>query len=308
MILSVSRRSDIPAFYSKWFFKRLEEGYLYVRNPVNPKAISKIILNESNIDFIVFWTKNPKPIINKLHKLNKYNYYFQFTLTPYGKDIEKGLPPKKELINTFIELSKFIGKEKIVWRYDPILLSSKIDISYHKKCFSKMAQILGPYTEKCIISFIDVYPKIKRICTQKGIRSLNTKETDEILKYIKIEGEKYGIIVESCGENISLEKYGLKHGKCIDDKLIKRITNKKVEVKKDSYQRKDCNCVHSTDIGQYNSCQYECIYCYANNKSKEKHNPLSPLLIGEVEGDEIIKELKRKSIFNKKGAFQIKLF
>ncbi len=138
MILSVSRRTDIPAFYSNWFFNRIKEGYALTKNPMNPNHISKVRITPDVIDCIVFWTKNPKNILDKLHLLKEYNYYFQFTLNSYSEDIESGLPSKnKEVINTFREISKKIGKEKVIWRYDPIFLNDKYDIEYHIKYFEK---------------------------------------------------------------------------------------------------------------------------------------------------------------------------
>lgn len=137
MIISASRRTDIPAFYSDWFFKRLEEGYLYVRNPMNPGQVSKILLNQDTVDCFVFWTKDPGPMMERLSVLDRlgYPYYFQFTLTPYGADVELGLPHKNELVKTFRELSARLGPERVIWRYDPVLLSPSYTREYHSSGF-----------------------------------------------------------------------------------------------------------------------------------------------------------------------------
>lgn len=163
MILSASRRTDIPNYYSDWFLHRIEEGFVYVRNPMNPHQISKINLSPEVVDCIVFWTKNPKPMLDRLAELKAYSYYFQFTLTGYGTDIEAGVPHKKEsIIPTFQSLSGKIGKEKVIWRYDPILFTDKYTPEYHLKAFEQIASALHGYTNKCVISFVDTYVKNKK--------------------------------------------------------------------------------------------------------------------------------------------------
>ena len=163
MIVSASRRTDIPAFYSDWFFRRLEEGYLYVKNPMNPRQVSKILLSQDTVDCFVFWTKDPGPMMERLSVLDRlgYPYYFQFTLTPYGTDVEPGLPHKNELVRTFRELSCRLGPERVIWRYDPVLLSPSYTREYHFQWFSRLCGSLEGYTHTCVISFLDIYRKIK---------------------------------------------------------------------------------------------------------------------------------------------------
>ena len=158
MIISASRRTDIPAYYSEWFINRVKEKYLYVRNPMNIHQIGKISLDRNVVDGIVFWTKNPIPMLPRLDQLKEYIYYFQFTLTAYGPEIESGLPSKNiKLIPAFQELSNKIGKERVIWRYDPIFLNERYTMDYHKKYFRVLASKLAGYTEKCTISFLDLY-------------------------------------------------------------------------------------------------------------------------------------------------------
>lgn len=159
MILSVSRRTDIPAFYSDWFFNRLQAGFVDVRNPMNIHQISRIKISPDVVDCIVFWTKNPKKMLDRLDELSGYNYYFQFTINPYDKQIEHYVPQKSEVIATFQALSMKIGPEKVIWRYDPILLTNKIDVNYHIKYFNELAKRLNGYTNRCVISFVDLYKK-----------------------------------------------------------------------------------------------------------------------------------------------------
>ncbi|WFD09776.1 DUF1848 domain-containing protein [Tepidibacter hydrothermalis] len=315
MILSVSRRTDIPAFYSDWFFYRLKEGYVYVKNPFNTKQISKIELNTHIVDCFVFWTKDPLPMMNRLDELREYNYYFQFTLTSYRKDVETNIRSKKDIIKTFKTLSNNIGKEKVIWRYDPILINDFYTKEYHYKWFEKFASELSNYTNKCVISFLDLYKKTERNTKELNIIKLNEKDIYEIAERFSNIGKEYNIDIETCSEAIDLSHYGIKKGKCIDDTLISEIIDSKIDIKKDDTQREVCGCVKSVDIGQYNTCKHNCLYCYANFNYKQveqnsnKHIKKSPLLVGVPCGDEKITVRKLKSIkSNKKdGIIQLKL-
>jgi hypothetical protein len=167
MIISCSRRTDVPAFYSDWFFNRLSEGYVLVLNPMNARQVRNVSLALPDVDCIVFWTKNPAPMLDRLHLLKDYPKYFQFTLTPYDRDVEPNLPPKSELIDTLLRLSDKIGKKRIIWRYDPVLLTDKISIDYHVDHFGDLAKRLSGYTERCVISFIDMYRHIQLLLRQR---------------------------------------------------------------------------------------------------------------------------------------------
>ncbi len=286
MIISVSRRTDIPAFYTDWFFNRLKEGFVYIRNPYNKNQIKKISLLPEDVDCFVFWSKNPEAFLEHLSELEKYNYYFQFTLTPYGKDLEPLVPNKKDISDTFISLSSRIGKEKVIWRYDPILINNKYTFRYHLKYFDFFARSISPHTEKCVISFIDLYNKSERNLKGSYVRELTLEEMINISKEFKMIADKYGFEIVSCAESIDMDSLGIGHNRCIDNVLIERISCKELNYIKDKYQRDDCGCVESIDIGTYNSCLHGCRYCYANFNSRvagdnyEKHLKESPFLIG----------------------------
>lgn len=308
MILSVSRRTDIPAFYSEWFFNRLKEEYVMVQNPMNSKQVSKIAINKEIVDCIIFWTKNPRPMLKRLDELKGYDYYFQFTLNPYGKNLEEDVPLKSQtIIKTFIELSEKIGKDKVIWRYDPIILSSDYRKEYHFKWFEKLAKKLSPYTTRCVISFLDLYVKTKKNMEGVSCKEITKSDMDEIAEKFSEIARKYNLELETCAENIDLEKFNIKHGKCIDADYIEKVFHKNLGVKKDETQREECGCVASIDIGAYNTCRHNCKYCYANfNKEKVKenwalHDKNSPLLLGEIkEGYHKISERKVKSLIVKK--------
>jgi hypothetical protein len=296
MILSVSRRTDIPAFFTDWFFKRLGEGFALVRNPFNYHQVSKVKLDPSIIDCIVFWTKNPGKILPKLKALSAYNYYFQITLNAYDQKLERYLPPKEEIIESFRALAEKIGKEKTVWRYDPIILTKDIDMRYHAKNFGKIASQLKGHTERCIISFVDAYQKSERnlkAINQELITEAKKLEIARLLAELAAEND---LKLMTCCEQIDLTSLGIEHAKCIDDRLISRISGRELKVPKDKNQREACGCVASVDLGAYNTCRHGCLYCYANYSERAvknnvlKHDPNSPLLIGDLEPGDRIRE------------------
>ncbi len=301
MIISASRRTDIPAFYSDWFINRINAGYLYVANPMNRKQVSKIQLSSNLVDCIVFWSKNPKPILSKLKYLSDYNYYFQYTITAYDNDIERNLPSKSELLDTFKILSDTIGPERVIWRYDPIFYTDKYTYDNHLKLFGMMAKELSGYTHKCIISFLDNYKKTLR--NMKCCPHVLSSEAEvlDISRALVSITNHYNMVLETCAEEVNLKYLGIENGKCIDDKLVERIAGKHLTIGKDKTQREVCGCVASIDIGAYNTCNHHCLYCYANldhlkaTANFERHNPDSELLFGELIGDEKItlREMKR---------------
>lgn len=310
MIISVSRRTDIPAFYSEWFFNRLKEGFVYVKNPFNTKQVSKVELTSKTVDCFVFWTKDAEPMLKRLDELKEFKYYFQFTITAYRSDVEKGTRSKKDIIDTFKNLSKAIGKEKVIWRYDPIMLNEYYTKVYHYKWFERFCSELSGFTEKCVISFLDLYKKTERNTKELNINSMGEEDMYEIAARFAEISSKYNIQIETCSEGIDLSNYGIKKGKCIDDKLVSRIMNTDIDVNKDDTQREVCGCVKSIDIGQYNTCRHHCLYCYANfnNKLVEynylKHDPKSPLLVGSIKGDERITIRDMKPIKCKNQNFE----
>lgn len=287
MILSVSRRTDIPSYYAEWFYNRIKEGFVCVRNPMNPRQVSEIRITPDVVDCIVFWTKNPLPMMERLDKLKAYPYYFQFTLTGYGNDVEVNLPDKKTMmIPMFQELSNRIGRERVIWRYDPIFFSDRYTVEYHIETFRAMAEALNGYTDKCVISFLDIYAKIRKNMEGLSYYELEESELRSFAKEISRIAKQNHISVGSCAEKIDLEDCGIVHNCCIDKRLIEKLIGCKLSVGKDKNQRKECGCVESIDIGTYNTCRNGCAYCYANLGAKNvernaaKYDPASPLLCG----------------------------
>ncbi|WP_285823834.1 DUF1848 domain-containing protein [Schaedlerella arabinosiphila] len=305
MILSVSRRTDIPAFYAEWFFQRIREGFLYVRNPMNPRQVSRIGLSPEVVDCIIFWSKNPAPMLERLDELREYPFYFQFTLTGYGRDIEPGLPDKrKEVIGTFQKLSEKVGKERVVWRYDPILVNGRYTIEYHLKAFEEIAGCLKGYTEKVVISFVDFYAKTLRNTKDLYIKSLSREEMREIAEGMAQIAKSCGLVIETCAEQINLQDVGIRHGSCIDKKRIEKIAGCSLSVEKDKNQREACGCCESIDVGAYNTCRNGCRYCYANYHEEQVRKCIacydvdSPLLCGRIEPEERVTDRKVRSFRN----------
>lgn len=285
MILSVSRRTDVPAFYSEWFYRRMQQGFVHVRNPFNPKQVSRIELNRENIDCIVFWSKDPRPLIKELDQIKDYQYYFQFTITPYGKDIESNIVDKHEIVQAFAELSERIGKDRVILRYDPILLTDRYSIDFHKRSFAKLMQVLGNHTERVVVSFLDQYAKTKRNMKKIKLTELTDGDMHELGKFMVESAGVHKVTVETCAEAMDLSGIGIQHGKCIDADLIERLCNKtalsmessnernKLKLPGKDKNRENCLCDKSIDIGQYDTCIHGCSYCYANaSKSRSEQN------------------------------------
>ncbi len=291
MILNVSGRTDIIAFYSEWFINRLDKGFVDVRNPFYPKLVSRIYFD--NVDAFVFCTKNPIPILKHLNKINK-PILFHVTLTPYKKDIEPNVPPKGEIIKSIKELSNIIGIDNLYIRYDPIFLSDKYNIEYHKKAFENLCSLLDGYVKHIIVSFIDDYKNVRKNQKELNYKIFSEKDYEEIGKSFSKSSRDHGMTIQTCFEDRNLVEYGFIKEDCVSMELALKLTNKKYK----RWKARKCNCVEMVDIGVYNSCKHFCKYCYANydeekvNNNFINHDKNSSLLIGNLEEDDIIKERK----------------
>ena len=293
MIISCSRRTDIPAFFAPWFQKRVQQGYVYTKNPINPKQMRKLVLDPKVVDMIVFWTKNAIPMMPVLDELDNrgYKYYFQYTITPYGKEIEPEVPNKEEIIHNFIALSNRLGKNRVIWRYDPIFINETYTIEYHIEQFKEMYEQLKNYTNRIVISFIDLYKKTKKNTQEYITRELNKQEVERIAAAFSSITKQDNITLGTCSEEYDLTAFGIEPTSCISKKVIEEILGCKIKTKKDRAQRQSCNCIESIDIGKYDTCQHGCIYCYATNrlqkvlKNQEIYDEDSPILSEKLEED-----------------------
>jgi hypothetical protein len=296
VIISASRRTDIPAYYAQWFYNRLREGYVLVRNPYRPHQCSKVIITPDVVDCIVFWTKDPRRMLPYLESIEAkgYPFYFQFTLTPYGSDVEAHLPEKDVLIEAFCSLSRQLGAQRVVWRYDPILSSPGFSVHYHYTAFERLAEKLAGYTKQCVFSFADQYPNMSK--EGKNItRALCDQEKLELAGFLAALARRYGMRLSACCEGLDYSDLGVTRASCIDQGLIEQLIGVPLLAGKAAGQRKECGCIQSVDIGEYQSCIHGCKYCYAVQNEERamrnfrQHHPDSPLLVGwPQEYDQII--------------------
>ena len=299
MIINTGCRTDIPAFYSKWLMNRIREEYVLVRNPYNPTQVTKYILSPKVVDCLAFCTKNPEPMLKYLNELDIYSQYWFVTITPYGKDIEPVVPDKEKVMESFKKLSNHIGVDSIWGRYDPIFINNDFDVEKHIECFEKMAKELKGYTHNCTISFLDLYEKVKRNAPDL-IRPCKNDQIKIAQSFSRI-GKKYGIEVYACCETSYLKEYGLNCTGCQNSKIIQSAISYKIILPKAKNTRDGCLCFMGNDIGAYDSCGHFCRYCYANTNRSNVINNLknhfddSPLLIGRIQDDDIVKESSAKS-------------
>jgi DNA repair photolyase len=293
-IISASRRTDVPAFFSEWFMRRIREGFLYVRSPYNANRHSRVGLSAEEVDAIVFWTRDPRPMMKHLDELDKrgYRYYFHFTLTGYPRAIEPSAPFTEEAVESFRALSGKVGAGRVIWRYDPIIISDVTPEDFIARNFEILAGRLRGRTERVVISFAEFYRKVianlKRLETEQGIRFTDISGDDERVNEISSRlseiAWRNSMEVFSCAEEHDLSTCGIRRGKCIDDELIEALFGLSPDRRKDRSQRKHCGCVTSRDIGRYDTCTHGCVYCYANSsmalssRNAEMHDPESPFL------------------------------
>ena len=270
MIVSASRATDIPAFYSQWFFDRLQEGYVRWRNPYSGKD-SYVSYDKTR--FIIFWSKNPKPIIPYLPLLKERNIdcYFQFTLNDYNAEgLEPNVPPLKQRLETFKQIVDILGKDSVIWRFDPLILTDKISTEELLHKIENIANQLKGYVEKLVFSFADIstYKKVGRNLSAAGIHYREWTESEMLDFAQRVSALNLGLELVTCAEKIDLSQSGINHNRCIDPDLICRVApdlqNEIRMLKTDKGQRALCGCISSKDIGAYNTCPHGCAYCYAN--------------------------------------------
>jgi len=281
MIISASRRTDIPAFYSDWLINRLNAGYCLVKNPFNPAQIKRVSLLPEDVDGIVLWTKNAAPLLPKLSALDNYLYYFQYTITPYHLDVESGLADKKTvIIPAFLELANIIGAGRMIWRYDPIIITPRYNYSYHITAFTKLCGLFAGSCKKCVISFAIAYKSVAKNLAGIGHAQLDAEDKFRLAENLLHIAKEHGITLCACCELPGLYELGVQPISCVDASLFG------VDAPHDKNQRDGCNCAVSVDIGAYNSCMNGCRYCYANHsetsvrKNYAEHRADSEFLVG----------------------------
>ena len=299
MIIQTGNRTDIPAFYPAWFANRLKEGYVMVRNPFNPQSVTRYRLDPSVVDLIVFCSKNPAPLLPYMDLLEPYRQYWFVTITPYGKDIEPNVPDKKAVIETFRKLSSIVGADNMCWRYDPVFVDEQWTVSRHIECFRSMCSLLAGFTHTVVISFIDLYEKVKRNFPE--VRSVPMSTQMKLTETFVSIAKTCNMIIKPCGESPSLASVGADCSGCMTQKVFEKAIGQNLLLPSNPNNRRECACYIPNDIGAYNTCAHLCRYCYANTdrdavyRSMRLHDPASPLLIGHVENGDLVHEAKQVS-------------
>jgi len=302
VIISASRRTDLPAAHAHWLVNRFREGFALVRNPMNPRQVSRVSLARKDVEGVVFWTKNPQPLLAHLNVFEDYPYYFQYTLTGYDRETEMSLPVHNERIDTYLKLAERIGPERVLWRCDPILISDRYSVSWHERAFRRLAERLRDATERVTISFVDEYPRNKQRLKSLGAKMIPESEMRSLAKVLADIAKENAMTIAACSEPMDFTPQGVAPARCIDADLLSRIGGIPLRYAKDPNQRKACGCAPSVDIGAYNTCPHGCVYCYANyspsllKANLTSCNPASPLLCGEITPEDKITDRKMPSM------------
>lgn len=302
MIISASRRTDLPAAHADWLFRRFQEGFALVRNPMNPHQVSRVSLHPDDVDGVVFWTKNPALMLDRLGALDAYPYYFQYTITGFGHKFEPSLPPLGARIDAFRQLSKRIGPERVLWRFDPIALSPDHPLERWPETFSALAQSLRGYTQRATISFVDVYPRNRARLNTVGMHAPAETQMRTLARQLAVIAHENGMEPVACCEPIDFSDCGIAPARCIDAELLSRIGGIPLKPQRDPYQRRGCSCAPSVDLGAYNTCPNGCVYCYANYSAAllranlAQCSPDAPLLCGQLSESDRVMERKPASL------------
>lgn len=286
MILSVSRRTDIPCRYAEWFIGRVREGFALCRNPRRPSQVSRIPLTPGCVDAIVFWTKDPGPLLPYLDELEAhgFRFCFQLTLTPYGREIEPGLRGKREILADVRRLGERVGRRGLVWRYDPVFFTPAYTPAWHERAFSSLCREMAPLTDQVTISFLDEYRGMRR----SGLRAPTAQEAERFAAFAGKTAAAAGLQIRACSEQGDYSRFGILPAACIDAERLQEIAGAPLRLTRDAGQRERCGCCKSVDLGAYNTCPNGCVYCYADYspdlllRSLARYRPESPLLCDEL--------------------------
>jgi len=294
MIICASRRTDIPAFHSEWFMNRIRAGYALVRNPMCRNLVERVSLERKDVDCIFFMSKNPIPMERYLDEIDSmgFEYTFQVTITPYGKDIEPNVPMKADVSDCCKRISERIGRDRMLWRYDPVLFNDSIGIDYHRRKFYMMCREASEWTDRCVFSFVDMYGKLESAGDNR-IRQATDSEMDQFMRMAAKTAGEYGLALSYCCPKREYSQYGIGSDGCFGPKHLKKLGIPYEMLQKPI--REGCGCVKSIDIGQYDTCMNDCIYCYANRPYSDRSDRLydseSEIITGCVGSDDAIRPI-----------------
>ena len=300
MIVNTGARTDTVQYYTDWLLRRFAEGYVLSRNPLFPNKVTRYELTPEKVDCVVFCSKNYAPILPRLHEITgRFPTYFYYTITAYGKDVEPGVPSIGQSMETLMALSKQVGKGRVAWRYDPVLLTRKYTIERHMETFERMAATLAPHIDRCIFSFVEMYKKLES--NMPEIIPFSDWEMDEVARGLGAIAQKYGVYLQTCGTNGDYSRYGIHPSGCMTLDILGRANGIAFRSLKHKGTRQGCHCIESRDIGAYDTCLNGCKYCYANKnpllafQNYKLHDPASPLLLGHLRPEDTIAQGAQKS-------------
>lgn len=303
MIINTGGRTDTVQYYTEWLLNRFREGFVYTRNPLFPNKVTRYELSPDKVDAIVFCSKNYEPILENLSEItDKYNTYFHYTITAYDKDIEPRVPSIEKSIETLLRLENIVGKNRIAWRYDPVLLTDKYTIDYHLQTFEMMSTRLSGHIDRCIFSFVEMYKKLS--LNMPELKPMTEGEKLILAKGMGNIAAKYNIYLQTCATNGDYTSFGIHPSGCMTLDILGKANGIKFKNLKHKGNRKHCNCIETRDIGAYDTCPNGCKYCYANAtpaKAVENfkiHNKTSPILLGEIKETDTIQQGNQKSFID----------
>ena len=306
MILNTGGRTDTVQYYSEWLLNRFREGYVLSRNPLFPNVINRIELLPDTIDVVVFCSKDYAPILDRLHEISdRFKCYYHYTITAYDTDIEPNVPSIEQSVDTLKRLSAQVGKEKVAWRYDPVLLTEKYTVERHFKTFDHMARELSPYVDRCIFSFVEMYKKLA--VNMPELRPIGNDNKLLLVKGLGAIAKQYGLYLQTCAAKDDYLQFGVHRSGCMTTEIFSRALGLNFKRQAHKGNRIGCACMESRGLGDYNSCPNGCRYCYANKdhakaaENYRRHNPTSPLLLGDVLPTDTIKSAVQKSLVDKWG-------
>jgi len=300
MIINTGGRTDTVQYYTEWLLRRFSEGYVLSRNPMFPSKVNRYELTPDKVDCVVFCSKNYKPILPRLHEItDRFNTYFHYTITAYGKDIEPNVPSIDESIETLVRLSEIVGTKRIAWRYDPVLLTEKYTIKRHLETFEYMSEKLAPYIDRCIFSFVEMYKKLQY--NMPELIPLTENDMKILANGLGSIAKKYRIFIQTCGTNGDFSEYGIHSSGCMTLDILGKANGVEFRELKHKGMRQGCHCIESRDIGAYDTCMNGCKYCYANKNPQKAfenykyHDSASPLLLGDLKPDDTVIQGVQKS-------------
>ena len=304
MIINTGGRTDTVQYYTEWLLRRFSEGYVLSRNPLFPNKVTRYELTPDQVDCVVFCSKNYRPILPRIHEItDRFHTYFYYTITAYGKDVEPGVPSIRESIETLEALSRQVGRQRVAWRYDPILLTKTYSVKRHIETFEKMARVLSPHIDRCIFSFVEMYKKVEY--NMPELIMLTRRDREVLARELGAIAGKYGIHIQICGTDEDFTRYGIHRSGCMTLDILGKANGISFRNLKHRGMRRGCHCMESRDIGAYDTCMNGCKYCYANKDPQKAfenyryHDPASPLLLGQVKPEDTIVQGAQKSFRSK---------